>query len=68
VNVDAGGTLRRQQIVERLRHVHAGDVLIAHMNKPRSDSAEGLATGLVELLRRGLVFVRLDQVHLIQVK
>lgn len=68
VNVDAGGTLRRQQIVERLRQVQAGDVLIAHMNKPRSDSAEGLATGLVELLRRGLVFVRLDQVQLIQVK
>ncbi len=68
VNVDAGGTLRRQQIVERLRHVQAGDVLIAHMNKPRSDSAEGLATGLVELLRRGLVFVRLDQVQLVQIK
>jgi peptidoglycan/xylan/chitin deacetylase (PgdA/CDA1 family) len=68
VNVDAGGTLRRQQIVERLRHVQAGDVLIAHMNKPRSDSAEGLATGLMELLRRGLAFVRLDQVQLVQVK
>jgi peptidoglycan/xylan/chitin deacetylase (PgdA/CDA1 family) len=68
VNVDAGGSLRRQQIVERLRRVQAGDVLIAHMNKPRSDSAEGLATGLLELRRRGLLFVRLDQVQLIQVR
>jgi peptidoglycan/xylan/chitin deacetylase (PgdA/CDA1 family) len=68
VNVDAGGTLRRQQIVDGLRHVQAGDVWIAHMNKPRSDSAEGLATGLLELVRRGLIFVRLDQIQLVQVK
>ena len=34
------------------------------MNKPRSDTAEGLRPGLLALLRRGLVFVRLDQVDL----
>lgn len=64
VNADAGATLGRQQIVERLRHVQAGDVILAHMNKPRSDTAEGLSAGLIELLRRGFVFVRLDQVEL----
>ena len=52
------------RIEERLRAVHGGDVIIAHMNKPRSDTAEGLSTGLLDILRRGLVFVRLDQVDL----
>jgi hypothetical protein len=34
------------------------------MNKPESDSAEGLAVGLAYLLKAGFVFVRLDQVDL----
>ena len=64
VNADAGATLSRASVQDRLLHVRAGDVIIAHMNKPSSDTAEGMSTGLIELLRRGLVFVRLDQVHL----
>jgi peptidoglycan/xylan/chitin deacetylase (PgdA/CDA1 family) len=68
VNADAGATLTRSQINERLRQVRGGDVIIAHMNKPKSDTAEGLATGLLELLRRGLVFVRLDVVELVEIK
>jgi len=64
VNADAGATLNRLVIAERLQHVKAGDVIIAHMNKPLSDSAEGLSTGLIALLKRGFVFVRLDQVNL----
>jgi peptidoglycan/xylan/chitin deacetylase (PgdA/CDA1 family) len=67
VNVDSGATVKRQQIVDRLKHVQNGDVLIAHMNKPKSDTAEGLSTGLIELLRKGFVFVRLDQIGLVTV-
>lgn len=67
-NADAGATLTRSQIVEHLRQVQGGDVIIAHMNKPASDTAEGLSAGLIGLLRRGLVFVRLDQVDLVEVK
>jgi hypothetical protein len=37
------------------------------MNKPASDSAEGLSGGLVQLLKNGFVFVRLDQVDLAEV-
>ena len=66
VNADAGATLKRRQIEERLSHVTGGDVIIAHMNKPTSDTAEGLSAGLLALLRRGLVFVRLDQVELVE--
>lgn len=67
VNADAGATLKRQAIEERLRHVKSGDIIIAHMNKPASDSAEGLSVGLIQLLKAGFTFVRLDQVNLIRV-
>ena len=66
VNADAGATLSRAAVQDRLRHVKGGDVIIAHMNKPASDTAEGMSAGLIELLRRGLVFVRLDQVELVE--
>jgi peptidoglycan/xylan/chitin deacetylase (PgdA/CDA1 family) len=64
VNADAGATLKRRAIAERLKHVKSGDVIIAHMNKPISDSAEGLSDGLMQLLKSGFSFVRLDQVDL----
>ena len=68
VNADAGATLKKPQIINRLRRVNGGDVIIAHMNKPASDTAEGLTVGLAELVKRGFVFVRLDQVDLIEIK
>jgi len=64
VNADAGATLNRRAIEEKLKHVKGGDVIIAHMNKPASDSAEGLSAGLLHLIGKGFVFVRLDQVAL----
>lgn len=64
VNADSGATLRKMAIEERLMHVKDGDVIIAHMNKPTSDSAEGLSVGLIHLLKVGYTFVRLDQVEL----
>ncbi len=64
VNADNGATLKKRTIEKRLMRVKAGDVIIAHMNKPASDSAEGLASGLAYLLKAGFVFVRLDQVDL----
>jgi peptidoglycan/xylan/chitin deacetylase (PgdA/CDA1 family) len=64
VNADSGATLKKIAIERRLEHVKAGDVIIAHMNKPASDSAEGLSVGLAHLLKMGFFFVRLDQVDL----
>jgi hypothetical protein len=37
------------------------------MNKPTSDTAEGLSVALKALLDQGFVFVRLDQVRLKEV-
>jgi peptidoglycan/xylan/chitin deacetylase (PgdA/CDA1 family) len=59
INADAGATLKREAIVARLNAVRPGDIIIAHMNKPGSDTAEGLASGLKSLLLRGFHFVTL---------
>lgn len=64
INADAGATLKKLAIEERLKNVKAGDVIIAHMNRPASDSAEGLSEALSQLRSKGFVFVRLDQVDL----
>lgn len=64
VNADQGATSKKMAIEKRLEKVKPGDVIIAHMNKPASDSAEGLALGLTYLLKAGFVFVRLDQAEL----
>lgn len=68
VNADAGATLPRAAIAQRLQRVRGGDVLIAHMNKPRSDTAAALMQGLAELRHRGYVFVRLDQAELQRIR
>jgi peptidoglycan/xylan/chitin deacetylase (PgdA/CDA1 family) len=67
VNADSGATLGRLAIAQRLKHVKSGDVILAHMNKPASDSAEGLSLGLIELLKQGFHFVRLDHVKLVSI-
>lgn len=64
VNADSGATLSKFAIEKRLERVQSGDVIIGHMNKPASDSAQGLAAGLTRLREAGFVFVRLDQVDL----
>lgn len=63
VNADAGATLSRSSIVKRLKAVKNGDIIIAHMNKPRSDSAEGLSDGLSWLTARGFRFIKLNQAN-----
>jgi len=59
VNADNGATLGRRQIVARLARVKSGDIIIAHMNRPASDTAEGLAIGLRALREQGFQFIKL---------
>jgi peptidoglycan/xylan/chitin deacetylase (PgdA/CDA1 family) len=59
INADAGATLKREAIAARLNAVSPGDIIIAHMNKPASDTGEGLASGLKSLRARGFHFVTL---------
>jgi peptidoglycan/xylan/chitin deacetylase (PgdA/CDA1 family) len=59
VNADQGATLPKPVIEARLHHVRDGDIIIAHMNKPASDSAEALSDALPGMLRQGIQFVTL---------
>ncbi len=59
VNADAGATLPHREIMARLSRVQAGDIIIAHMNKPRSDSAEAIRDALPTMLAQGFQFVTL---------
>ena len=60
INADSGATLSQKQVVARLKKVRSGDIIIAHLNKPQSETAKGMAQGLQLLLDRGFHFVRLD--------
>ena len=61
LNADEGATLPKARIEARLKRATDGDVIIAHMNKPQSDTAKGLSAGIQYLLSKGFVFVRVDQ-------
>ena len=61
VNADNGATLSQKRIVERLKKVRSGDIIIAHVNKPASDTGKGVAQGVQFLLDRGFRFVNLNQ-------
>ena len=60
VNADNGATLEKKRIVARLKKVRSGDIIIAHLNKPASDTGKGMAEGLQLLLDQGFRFVKLN--------
>jgi peptidoglycan/xylan/chitin deacetylase (PgdA/CDA1 family) len=59
LNGDAGATLPRREILARLLAARSGDIVLLHMNKPASASAEALRDALPALLARGYGFVTL---------
>ena len=61
INADAGATLKRRAVAARVAQAQGGDIIIAHMNHPESDTAQGLIDALTQLQHAGVVFVRLDQ-------
>ena len=60
VNADNGATLPKKLIVARLKKVRSGDIIIAHLNRPLSETGEGMAEGLQLLIDRGFHFVKLS--------
>ncbi|HZP94679.1 MAG TPA: polysaccharide deacetylase family protein [Burkholderiales bacterium] len=59
VNADDGATLSRTQVAARLQRVKSGDIIIAHVNRPTSQTAAGLSVGLQKILDGGFRFVPL---------
>jgi hypothetical protein len=48
-------------VARRLREVHSGDIVLAHLNKPAGGTAEGFAAALPQLQQRGVRFVKLSE-------
>ena len=61
VNGDEGGTLSAGAVRRRLLSVRPGDIVLCHMNRPVSGTAEGIRQAVPELLRRGFRFVTLEE-------
>lgn len=61
---DAGATYSREQVKRALLEARPGDIVILHMNHPRSGTADGVMDALPELKKRGYRFVRLSEVEL----
>jgi peptidoglycan/xylan/chitin deacetylase (PgdA/CDA1 family) len=62
VNADAGATLSKAAVAARVAKVVNGDILIAHVNKPQSQTAAGLKIALPKLQAQGVRFVLLRDV------
>ncbi|WP_245792393.1 hypothetical protein [Bowdeniella nasicola] len=56
INGDAGATAPKGQVVASLAKVGAGDIVLAHMNQPHGQTAEGFAMALPRALDRGVRF------------
>lgn len=64
VNADEGATLKADVIYKHMMGVKGGDIVIAHMNRPQGDTAEGMKKALPELIKQGFTFVTLSEVVL----
>lgn len=56
---DAGCTYTAEQVEKTISQVQANDIIIAHMNHPEKQTAEGLIPALKKLKERGFVFTTL---------
>ncbi len=62
VNGDYGATLQKDAIKGILLQATSGDIVIAHMNHPEGDTAEGFIEGLKILQAKGFNFVKLEDI------
>lgn len=67
VNADQGASLGKRAILAKLARLSDGDIILAHLNKPRSATGAALITALPLAQQRGIQFVRLDAANLIRV-
>jgi len=62
VNADAGATLPAPAVAAALAKASAGDIVIAHFNKPGSGTAAGFELALPRMLAHGAAFAQLGRV------
>ncbi len=66
INGDEGATLPAREVERRILSIHPGDIVLCHMNRPTSGTAEGVRNAAMKLLQQGYQFVTLDD--LIRIK
>jgi peptidoglycan/xylan/chitin deacetylase (PgdA/CDA1 family) len=59
---DEGATLPSSAVAAKILSAKPGDILLFHMNRPKSGTRAGLKEALPRLLQRGARFVRLSEV------
>ena len=58
---DAGATYSADQVADAMLSSKPGSIILAHMNRPDGGTAEGVASALPRVRRRGFRFVRLSE-------
>jgi peptidoglycan/xylan/chitin deacetylase (PgdA/CDA1 family) len=58
---DAGAIYSADQVAGAMLRSKPGSIILAHMNRPDSGTAEGIGAALPQLSRRGFRFVRLSE-------
>ena len=61
VNSDGGATFPPRTVAAQLGTVRPGDIVIGHLNQPRSGTSAGYAAALPALIDQGLDFTTLSQ-------
>lgn len=62
INGDGGATFGADEIFEKLKNARQGDIVIAHINKPKSQNAEGFLKAIKFLKSKGFEFVKLSDI------
>ncbi|MFO7818661.1 MAG: polysaccharide deacetylase family protein [Halanaerobacter sp.] len=57
---DAGATFSTEEVEEALLGAKRGSIILAHMNRPQSETAEGIKAAVPKLKRKGFKFVKLE--------
>jgi peptidoglycan/xylan/chitin deacetylase (PgdA/CDA1 family) len=60
LGADEGASLPAASVAHRISRAVSGDVIIAHVNQPHRSSGAGVAAGVAELHKAGVVFTGLD--------
>jgi peptidoglycan/xylan/chitin deacetylase (PgdA/CDA1 family) len=62
---DAGATFNTEQVYNAISKATSGSIVLAHMNHPEKDTAEGIIKAIPQLRKLGYNFVKLAAMELI---
>lgn len=66
ISADYGATLSAEKIKNNLLKAKNGDIILSHINRPKSDISKGFIEAIPILINNGYSFVKLSEVDLIR--